>query len=131
MLGQPTFTPPDPLVMYAADFGVSRDALLQMLQALHTATGAGSNNPRGFEEFCGSLHLEELVLARACAEGNQQAWDVFLTRYREKLYGFARHITKDDAAGRELADGIYAELYGLQTRGGVRVSKLGFYNGRG
>jgi RNA polymerase sigma-70 factor, ECF subfamily len=78
-----------------------------------------------------SLHIEDLVLARACSSGNDTAWDVFLTRYRPDLYRAACQITRDDAAGRELADGLYADLFGLPNREGRRVSKLDYYMGRG
>ena len=64
----------------------------------------------------------ELALARACARGNPQAWDVFLTRYRPKLYAAAIAITHEEALGRELADSLYADLY---------ASKLNSYSGRG
>lgn len=77
------------------------------------------------------LKLEELVLARGCAAGHEQAWEDFLVRFREKLYDIARGITKDDSRARELADSIYADLYGMSERNGERVSRLNFYMGRG
>ena len=82
-------------------------------------------------EFYNSLRIEELALARACARGNESAWEIFLTRYREKLYTAAGAIAKEDATARELADSLYAELFGTHTRGGKRVSKLNYYAGRG
>jgi RNA polymerase sigma-70 factor (ECF subfamily) len=82
-------------------------------------------------ELCASLRVEELALARACALGHDHAWEVFLTRYREKLYDIANYITKESSSGRELADSIYAELYGTATRDGQRSSKLASYTGRG
>lgn len=82
-------------------------------------------------KFWRELKLEELVLARGCAEGNDYAWEVFLTRYREKLYDIARGITKEDASARELADSIYGDLYGTAERDGRRISRLNFYMGRG
>jgi RNA polymerase sigma-70 factor (ECF subfamily) len=81
--------------------------------------------------FWKELRLEELVLARGCARGDDAAWQDFLIRYREKLYDIARGITKEDASGRELADSIYGDLFGTSERGGVRVSRLDFYMGRG
>jgi RNA polymerase sigma-70 factor (ECF subfamily) len=79
----------------------------------------------------GSTHFDDLVLARACAAGNERAWEVFMLRFREKLYDVARQITRDDSTGRELADSVYSDLYGTKTRGGARVSKLSSYRGRG
>ena len=77
------------------------------------------------------LRLEELMLARACAAGNEQAWEEFLTRYRARLYDAAHHIAHDDATARELADGLYADLYGIPDDSGRRRSKLDYYMGRG
>jgi RNA polymerase sigma-70 factor (ECF subfamily) len=54
-----------------------------------------------------------------------------MSRFREKLYDVARQITREDSLGRELADSLYAELYGTRTREGDRVSKLASYSGRG
>ena len=82
-------------------------------------------------DFYSTLRVEELALARACAIGNEHAWEVFLTRYREKLYEIAGYITKESSTARELADSIYADLYGTRTRDGQRASKLASYTGRG
>ena len=77
------------------------------------------------------LRLEELALARGCATGHEYAWQEFLTRYREKLYDIARGITKEDSSARDLADSIYADLYGMSEKEGQRVSRLNFYMGKG
>jgi RNA polymerase sigma-70 factor (ECF subfamily) len=82
-------------------------------------------------EFWRDLKLEELALARACAAGHDAAWQAFLTRFREKLYDIARGITKEDSSARDLADSLYADLYGTSERDGCRVSRLNFYMGRG
>src|SRR5437870_8966864 len=54
-----------------------------------------------------------------------------MVRYREKLYDIAAYIAKESSAARELADSIYADLYGTGTREGKRISKLASYTGRG
>ena len=82
-------------------------------------------------DFCAGLRLEELALARACAAGNERAWQDFIARYRQKLHGMALHITRDAAHAAELADSLFADLYGVNTRDGIRSSKLVFYTGRG
>jgi RNA polymerase sigma-70 factor (ECF subfamily) len=43
----------------------------------------------------------------------------------------ALHITRDAAHAAELADSLFADLYGVNARDGVRSSKLVFYTGRG
>jgi len=78
-----------------------------------------------------SLHLEELVIARSCAAGNERAWEDFFLRYREKIYHSALAITKEESRAHELANSIYAELYGTGGRQGQRKSKLLYYSGRG
>ena len=78
-----------------------------------------------------SLRVQELALARACAAGNNSAWELFLTRYREKLYLAALGIAREDSAARDLADTLYADLYGTTARDGQRLSKLASYTGRG
>jgi len=82
-------------------------------------------------DFCAGLRLEELALARACAAGNERAWRDFISRYRQKLHSMALHITRDGAHAAELADSLFADLYGLNARDGIRSSKLVFYTGRG
>jgi RNA polymerase sigma-70 factor (ECF subfamily) len=83
------------------------------------------------ENFQRTLHVEDLALARACAAGSERAWEIFIARYREKLHQAALAITRDDSRARELADSLYAELFGTRTREGRRVSKLEHYSGRG
>jgi RNA polymerase sigma-70 factor (ECF subfamily) len=82
-------------------------------------------------DFLTHLRVEELALARACALGNETAWEIFLTRYREKLYNAAHTIVPGDANARELADSLYADLYGTRTTDGRRISKLNSFTGRG
>lgn len=75
-----------------------------------------------------SLHLEDLALATACRAGASDAWDHFVTVFRPILYGAARAIGAGDH--RELADSLYAELYGLTERQGERRSLLAYFHGR-
>lgn len=130
--------------MSAAPKPVIAQALLAELYAQSRAGEFGLNQvhfsaileaavkPPITEAALRALKLEDLALARGCAAGNEHAWEVFLTRFREKLYDAARQITREDAAGRELADSLYAELYGTRTRDdGSRISKLESYSGRG
>ena len=88
-------------------------------------------NQEECETFLHGLHLHELVLARACAAGNDAAWQDFLLQFRETLYSAARSIAGEESSSRELADSLYADLYGTVTREGTRLSKLDSYTGRG
>jgi RNA polymerase sigma-70 factor, ECF subfamily len=81
--------------------------------------------------FYRSLHLAELALAHACALGRESAWERFLGQHRGPLIQAAIAITGSATLGEELADSLYAELYGLRERDGQRRSPLATYTGRG
>jgi RNA polymerase sigma-70 factor, ECF subfamily len=110
--------------------GLARDAFSAILCEVATKY-ADSCSQAEQRTFLLSLRVDELALARACAEGSNSAWEMFLTRYREKLYLAALRIAHEDSAARDLADTLYADLYGTTTREGQRVSKLASYTGRG
>jgi RNA polymerase sigma-70 factor, ECF subfamily len=112
------------------DFGLAAEAFVCILQEI-VAKHLPAGSAKDVQAFCATLRVEELALARACAAGHERAWEVFLTRYRAKLYDIANHIARESSAGRELADSLYADLYGTVLRDGRRVSKLNFYTGRG
>jgi RNA polymerase sigma-70 factor (ECF subfamily) len=114
----------------AEKFSFSCDQLAGILSEVAQKYAAGSS-PSHLREFCVSLKIEELVLARACAGGNERAWEAFMARYRERLYEIGLQIAREDSAARELADSLYADLYGTVTREGKRISKLATYTGRG
>ncbi|PYX42141.1 MAG: RNA polymerase subunit sigma-70 [Acidobacteria bacterium] len=114
----------------AEQFGLSCDDLARILGEV-TKKYFGAAGQAQLRVFCTSLKIEELVLARACAAGNERAWEVFMVRYREKLYDIGLHIAREDSAARELSDSLYADLYGTVIRNGERVSKLSSYTGRG
>jgi RNA polymerase sigma-70 factor, ECF subfamily len=81
--------------------------------------------------FLRALKLPDLLLAQACARGIERAWERFITLYRQPLTRAAIAITGSEILGRDLADALYAELYGLNTREGSRRCPLDSYQGRG
>ena len=110
--------------------GITRESFAVILTEVGTKyTSSGSEAE--LRVFFLNLRVDELALARACAAGNNTAWELFLTRFREKLYLSALRIVREDSAAHELADTLYADLYGTTTREGQRVSKLASYTGRG
>lgn len=111
--------------------GLSREDFQQILLQIGDKYLPATATSDEAAEMYKSLRIADLALARACAAGHEKAWEIFLTRFREKLYDAGRAIAGDDSRGRDLADSIYAELYGLNEREGVRNSKLSFYMGRG
>jgi RNA polymerase sigma-70 factor (ECF subfamily) len=82
-------------------------------------------------QFLSVLRIEELILTRGCAAGNNAAWERFLNRYRPTLYSAAHKIAHDETSARDLADSLYAELYGVSESGVQRTCKLLYYSGRG
>jgi RNA polymerase sigma-70 factor (ECF subfamily) len=111
--------------------GLTRDAFALILCEVGVKYASPATSETELRTFFLSLRVEELALARACAEGNNSAWEIFLTRYREKLYLSALRIVREDSAAHELADTLYADLYGTTQRDSRRVSKLASYTGRG
>lgn len=109
-------------------FGLTRECFADILCEIGAKHPGSENELRAL--FL-SLRIDELALARACAAGHNFAWEIFLTRFREKLYQAALRIAREDSAAHELADSLYADLYGTNLRDGQRVSKLASYTGRG
>ena len=113
-------------------FGLSFEEFARILQEVSDRYLPKHATPANAVELHRSLRLEDLALARACARGNERAWECFLNQYRSKLFGAAAAIAKEESAARELADGLYGDLFGMrQGEGGERVSKLASYTGRG
>lgn len=111
-----------------ARFGFSLEAFTGLLaQVLHKYMQPEDDESR-IREFLLAVHVQELVLARACASGHEVAWDVFLGRFREPLYDAGMAIAKDESLGRELADSLYADLCGA---GAHSTSPLNSYMGYG
>jgi RNA polymerase sigma factor (sigma-70 family) len=75
------------------------------------------------------LHLEDLALACACTVGDEQAWEHFVREHRPVLYRAADALRPGGGA-RDLADALYADLYGLQERDGERRSLFRYFHGR-
>jgi RNA polymerase sigma-70 factor (ECF subfamily) len=94
---------------------------------------AAGNHPDPAQRanFLRSLHLSELALAHSCALGREAGWQRFLSVYRAPLTQAAIAITGSATVGHELADSLYAELYGLRELDGQRRSPLASYTGRG
>ena len=115
----------------ASAFSISRQDFDGWLLAIaHKYLPAGVTE-KEVEDLLGTLRVEDLVLARACAAGHERAWEQFMARFRELLYDSALGIARESSQAKDLADSIYAELYGMNEREGQRVSKLTYYTGRG
>jgi len=79
----------------------------------------------------------DLELARRCAAGDEQAWERFVLEYRPILYRAADALDPSGGA-RDLADSLYADLYGIPKghpaaapgEGAARKSLLHYFQGR-
>ncbi|MFZ0688359.1 MAG: sigma-70 family RNA polymerase sigma factor [Acidobacteriaceae bacterium] len=120
----------------AGAWGLARGEFVKILVAEGTkqnfglAKGAGAS-PQQQAAFFRGLRIEDLVLARACGAGNERAWEHFVATFHESLVRSATAISRSDTVGRDLADALYAELYGLTVREGERRCPLDSYRGRG
>ena len=80
------------------------------------------------------MHHADLALSCACSAGSEVAWEFFVGQFRQELYRAARAITGGASAGdadaRELADSLYADLYGLRESEGRRKSLFDYFHGR-
>ena len=86
------------------------------------------------ERYLGSRHLEDLALACACAAGEDAAWEHLVHEQRLVLYRAADALDPSGGA-REMADSLYADLYGLPHRGSragdaERRSLFRYFHGR-
>lgn len=110
----------------AARWAVSVEAFAAALERSAATLGAAA--AADVERALGALHLEDLALACACEHGLEPAWDHFVREYRPLLYRAAAAMAGDD--GRELADSLYADLFGLKERDGARQSLFRYFHGR-
>jgi RNA polymerase sigma-70 factor (ECF subfamily) len=81
------------------------------------------------DRYYDSLHLADLALACACAMGREEAWDHFVTEFRPAMYRAADAIDPGGGA-REIAQALYAELFGLKEKDGIRQSLFRYFHGR-
>ncbi len=120
----------------AESLALTREEFASALAAIgakyHYGLPPGTHvDPAQEAAFYRTLRLPELALAQACALGRDPAWQRFLNQYRAPLTQAAIAITGSATLGHDLADSLYAELFGLTERGGRRNSPLASYSGRG
>ena len=108
-------------------------AALAAVGAKHHYSQPPETRPTSAQQssFYRALHLPEFALAQACALGRESAWQRFFSLYRVPLTQAAIAITGSATLGHDLADSLYAELFGLSAPGGERRSPLASYSGRG
>ena len=82
--------------------------------------------------FIDELQADDLCLIVACERGDERAWSELVERFKPTVRSAARSASSNEDAAEDLAQSIWAELYGLRTRSdGKPASKLAYYSGRG
>jgi len=117
-----------------ASWGLPRALFAAALE--HSASkrfGEGSPGAGKLEEYLSALHLRDLALACACAEGRSDAWDHFVATFRGYMRSAAGAILRcppSSPNARELADSLLAELYGLAEGNRAEHSLFRYFHGR-
>ena len=144
--------PPEAAISRFDQFLVEHSALLKLLHmranavrwdlsceefaaALHRSAAhhLGDAPAETVESYLQGLHLDDLALTCALRKGCEPAWEQFVSEYRPILRAAARAIVgkAGEERARELADSLYAELYGLDRKGNERKSSLlDYFHGR-
>jgi RNA polymerase sigma factor (sigma-70 family) len=114
------------------EWGTSTERFTQELARCAEARFRGERpSADELHAFVGALRLKDLGLACACADGVAEAWERFVAIYRGYLRACAGAMLKrscDAPEAQELADSLFAELYGLSAE--KRGSLLRYFHGR-
>jgi RNA polymerase sigma-70 factor (ECF subfamily) len=90
------------------------------------ATGAS------IDDFIDKLQADDLCLIVACELGDQSAWTDLVERFSATVRSAARSASSNEEGAEDLAQSIWAELYGLKVSAeGKPAGKLAYYSGRG
>ncbi|HYL65077.1 MAG TPA: sigma-70 family RNA polymerase sigma factor [Candidatus Methylomirabilis sp.] len=118
----------------ASRWGLSREHFAAALERSAQRVRASGNLPaEKVEEYLRGLHLEDLALATACLESCEAAWDHFVSFYRSYLHSAASAVLRCSSStpeARDLADSLFAELYGLADGSRRERSLLRYFHGR-
>jgi RNA polymerase sigma-70 factor, ECF subfamily len=116
----------------AERWALSREEFAASLEAsAGRAFASGQPSRRDLEKYVSGLHVADLALACACALGRDAAWDHFVHEHRPVLYRAADALDPTGGA-REIADSLYADLYGIAGAGAAadRRSLFRYFHGR-
>jgi RNA polymerase sigma factor (sigma-70 family) len=113
-------------------WGVSRERFTEELARCAAARFRGQQpSVEELNAYADALRLDDLGLACACADGVAEAWEHFVGVYRGYLRTCAGAMLNRSASApeaEELADSLFAELYGLSAE--KRGSLLRYFHGR-
>jgi RNA polymerase sigma-70 factor, ECF subfamily len=114
--------------------GVSAEVLAERIQKSlekYLLKYVPEPSEREVSEFIDGLHADDLCLIIACEQGSETAWNELVTRFMATVRSAARGVAGSEDAAEDLAQSIWAELYGLKSRDGRASGKIGYYSGRG
>ena len=84
------------------------------------------------DDFLDALRADDLCLVVACERGDDAAWSDLMEQFRATVLSAARGASASEDAAEELAQSVWADLYGLRTRAdGSAAGKLAYYSGCG
>jgi RNA polymerase sigma-70 factor, ECF subfamily len=110
-------------------WGVSPTRFAHVLAASAAHALGAAATKSDVERHLTLLHLEDLALACACADGSESAWEHFIRLHRPVLYRAADALSPGGGA-REIADALYGDLYGTKEEDGERLSLFRYFHGR-
>jgi RNA polymerase sigma factor (sigma-70 family) len=118
----------------AGRWGLSRERFAASLErSAEKRLASGNLAPEKLDEYLSALHLEDLALAAACMENCEPAWEHFVSAYRPYLRTAAAAVLRCSSASPEaceLADSLFAELYGLADGARRERSLFRYFHGR-
>lgn len=87
---------------------------------------------QAIDDFIDKLQADDLCLIVACERADQKAWGDLVERFSTTVRSAARSSSSNEAGAEDLAQSIWAELYGLRVNeAGKPAGKLAYYSGRG
>jgi RNA polymerase sigma-70 factor (ECF subfamily) len=94
--------------------------------------GGAEPSDEAINQFMDALHADDLCLIVACERGDEGAWSELVERFGVSVRSAARSACSNEEMAEDLAQSIWAELYGLRAREAGRPSgKIAYYSGRG
>jgi RNA polymerase sigma-70 factor len=115
----------------AGRWGVSVNGFHEALERILVRRfGDGAAPAEAVLAFAEGLHLEDLALARGCAEGKDAAWEAFVGGQWRDVCRAARAIA-GETDGEEIADALLADLFARGAGDGAsRRPLFDYFHGR-
>lgn len=118
----------------AAKWGVSQEQFSEALErSARKRFAAAPLSVEFLDEYLGTLYTEDLGLVCGCMNGCEAAWECFVRDYKGYLRAATAAMTKGGRGGiqaEELADSLFADLYGLSEGKRGQGSLLRYFHGR-